>query len=159
MEIKQVKRIDLTKEQKGVVQELMLDLWGIEEPFLSHIPEQYGGLEYMLISCFNRLDDILLGYVDGELIGFLGNQVDHHNEVEKLVIKEEHRGKGYGRCLIHAFKLMVEKPMFVLIAPGNVNASKFYRAVGFNVEDKTHSTPSGIEHYQLGVLEGVLVDA
>ena len=76
MVIKQVKRVDLTKEEKKVVQCLMRDLWEIEEPFLSHIPAQYGGLDYMLISAFNKLDDILLGYVDGELVGFLGNQVD-----------------------------------------------------------------------------------
>lgn len=159
MDIKQVKRVDLTKEEKKVVQGLMRDLWEIEEPFLSHIPAQYGGLDYMLISAFNKLDDILLGYVDGELVGFLGNQVDCSYEVDKLVVKQEHRGKGYGRCLVHGFKLIVPKPMFVIITPGNVEAAKFYEAIGFDVEDKRHSTPVGEEHYQIGVLDGVLVDA
>lgn len=159
MDIKQVKRANLTKEEKKVVQGLMRDLWEIEEPFLSHIPAQYGGLDYMLISAFNKLDDILLGYVDGGVIGFLGNQVDCSYEVDKLVVKQEHRGKGYGRCLIHGFKLIVPKPMFVIITPGNVNASKFYKAVGFDVEDRKHALPVGEDHYQVGVLDGVLVDA
>lgn len=159
MDIKQVKRVDLTKEQRKFVYDLMLELWKIEEPFLSHIPAQYGGLDYMLISAFNGLDDILLGYVDGELVGFLANQVDCSYEVDKLVVKEEHRGKGYGRCLIHGFKLIVLKPIFVIITPGNVNASKFYKAVGFDVEDRKHALPVGEDHYQVGVLDGVLVDA
>lgn len=159
MDIKQVKRVNLTKEEKKIVQSLMQDLWEIEEPFLSHIPAQYGGLDYMLLSCFNRMDDILLGYVDGELVGFLANQVEHHNEVEKLVVKAEHRGKGYGRCLIHGFKLIVHKPMFVIITPGNVNACKFYESVGFGVEDKEHRVGADIERYQVGYFTGVLVDA
>lgn len=159
MDIRQVKRVNLTKEERKTVQSLMRDLWDIEEPFLSHIPAQYGGLEYMLLSAFNKLDDILLGYVDGELVGFLGNQVERQNEVDKLVVKAEHRGKGYGRCLIHGFKLVAYKPMFVIITPGNVNASKFYEAVGFEVVDKRHSTPVGEEHYRIGVLDGVLINA
>lgn len=159
MDIKQVKRVNLSKEERKFVHDLLLDLWEIEEPFLSHIPAQYGGLDYMLISAFNKLDDILLGYVDGELVGFLANQVEDHNQVDKLVVKKEHRGKGYGRCLIHAFKLIVKKPLFVIITPGNVNACKFYEAVGFDVQDKEYAAQEGTEYYQLGVLDGVLVDA
>lgn len=158
MEIKQVKRLDLTKEQKSFVHALMLELWDVEEPFLSHIPAQYGGLEYMLLSCFNRLDDILLGYVNGEPVGFLANQVERQNEVEKLVVKKEHRGKGYGRCLIHAFNLIVRKPMFVIITPGNVNARKFYESVGFDIEDKEHRVGAEIERYQVGYLVGALMN-
>lgn len=48
MVIKQVKRVDLTKEEKKVVQCLMRDLWEIEEPFLSHIPAQYENLIFWL---------------------------------------------------------------------------------------------------------------
>jgi len=159
MDIKQIKRLDLSKEQKAAVQSLMRELWVIEEPFLSHIPPQYGGLEYFLLSAYNKLDDILLGYVDSEIVGFLGNQVECQYEVDKLVIKAEHRGKGYGRCLINAFKLIAQKPMLVIITPGNVNATKFYQAVGFEVEEKEHHTPVGVEKYQIGVLDGVLVYA
>lgn len=158
MEIKQVKRLDLTKEQRKVVQDLLRDLWDIEEPFLQHVPAMYGGLEYMLISAFNRMEDILLAYVDGEPVGFLGNQVERLNEVEKLVVKAEHRGKGYGRCLIHAFKLIVSKPMFVIITPGNVNARKFYESVGFDIEDKEHRVGADIERYQVGYLVGALIN-
>lgn len=159
MEIKQVKRIDLTEEQKSFVAAMLLELWDVEEPFLTHVPAMYGGLDYMLISAFNKLDDVLLGYVDGELVAFLANQVEVHNQLDKLVVKKEHRGEGYGRCLIHAFKLIVTKPMFVIITPGNVNARKFYESVGFDVTDKRHKTPTSEDHYQIGVLDGVLVDA
>lgn len=156
MEIKQVKRMNLTKEQAAVVKGLMRELWDIEEPFLQHVPAMYGGLEYMLISAFNKLDDLLLGYVDGELVAFLGNQIECHNEVDKLVVKQEHRGKGYGRCLIHGFKLIVRKPMFVIITPGNVNACKFYETVGFDVEDKENRVGAHIDRYQVGYFTGAL---
>ncbi len=140
MEIKAFKKENLSLEQKAFVYKLLSELWDVEESLLPHIPAQYGGIEFMFSSAYNRLGDVLLGFVGEEPVGFIANHYLSNSDVEKLVIAKEHKRKGYGRCLVNALCLVADRWLEVCITPGNNDAINFYKGIGFELSEHSCET-------------------
>lgn len=132
MEITYLNKENLTKDQADFVRLCLRELWDIEAPFLEDfILADIGPPERAQADAYESLGGVFLAKVGGEYVGILAYQGAYSTYIDKIHILEQHRGKGYGRCLVNAFQLEIDTVIRVIVTTGNDKSHAFYKGIGF----------------------------
>jgi PhnO protein len=117
---------------KALIDEL--EKWDSEMTIFALIYEAY-------LNDLNTFMYLIVHPIDGVVacISCKGQQLLHHlgwvYEIQELIVKDAHRGKGYGRLLVDKIREQVElrgaKSLEVTSNKRRLEAHAFYEAVGF----------------------------
>lgn len=118
---------------KDAVTELYTELVEFEGTIMpDYITYARPTLEQTIQELLINIDNCLMILVDGKQVGLLSADKGNPAEIAALYVKEDYRGRGFGRALINLWvSLNSHKEISVICFTTNRQALKFYAKVGF----------------------------